>query len=409
MFSEEFEKSKVLQWALGALIFNYFIIFRAWIDVSIITVEARDSFLFTCPTYFQNCSDFYFLQALPFGYSQTTLYMLLMGVLLWAVYLMSQKKWREVQFVLIPLFLWHFINLFVLASVDTSGNYEFYVLGYGIILLFLPHKEFFLKLELVMFYVLSTAVKIHPAWVEGAYFTHLRNGLPIFPDWSIPLFTNLVVLMEMVGAWFLFSKNRLIQRTVLVFFVCFHLYSGILVEYRYPASVFLMVMIVFGPWYRHQVVPLDKKSLLGWSYIVLLIVMQLFPKFIPGDEKLTLEGGKFGVYMFESNHQCISSAVVYREGSMQEVIFSNPESRHRCTTYMYWLRLKKMCERDASVERISWTLDHSINGDPFLRIVDTENVCELEYKPFSHNTWIKTHEDNPEVIGWPVKNYYGGF
>ncbi len=409
MFSNEFSNSKVLQWALGALVFNYFIIFFTWINRSIITVETKESYLFTCPTYFQNCDMFYVLQALPEGYSQTFLYMLFFGVLVWAVYLISEKRWKETQLVLIPLFIWHFLNLFVFASIETSGNYEFYVVGYGIILLFLPHKEFFLKLQLVMYYMLSTSVKIHPAWVEGGYFTNLSLGLPFFPNWSIPIFTNVVIIMEMVGAWFLLSSNKFLQRAALTFFIIFHLYSGILVEYRYPASVFLMVLVVFGPWYRHQPVPLDKKSILGWSFILLLVVLQFIPKFIPGDEKLTLEGNKFGIYMFESNHQCLSQALVhYKDGSEREITIARPVSRHRCTPYIYFLNLKSRCEGDERVESISWTLDHSINGNPFLRIVDEQNVCELEYDGFRHNEWIKSDLDNPKVMGWPVQNYYGG-
>ena len=405
-FTEEYNNNKILQWALGALIFNYFIVFRYWLQVPHVTKTAFEKLDYVCPAYFQACGEFYFLFAPPFGYSQTFFYMLLFGGLLWAVYLLAEKRWREAQLVLMPYFLWHAFHV-LFYSEHYSANYEFYLVGYGIILLFLPHKEFFLKLFLVLLYSLSVAAKIHPAWIQGSYFTNLQLGLPIFPEFSIPFFANLVMLMELVGAWFLFSKNPLLQRSALVFFIAFHLYSGILVQYRYPATVLPMLLIVFGPWFRSQKVPLDRKSILGWVFILCLLLMQLSPKLISGDEKLTLEGNRYGLFMFESNHQCISTEKVYNNEEMvssYDMVSAN--ARFRCNPYRIWFRLKNLCEHNSSVTRIAWTFDHSINGDPFLRIIDTENVCNLTYHPFKHNEWIKTHEDNPKVIGYPVKNYY---
>ena len=162
MFPKEFLQSKVLQWALGALIFNYFLVFHYWIKLNKTTLDAIDSLSYVCPPYWQSCESLYFLQALPLGYSQSFFYMLFFGVLLWAVYLLSEQKWKEVQLILIPFFFWHFANVFFITDY-VSGNYEYYLVGYGVILLFLPHKEFFLKLFIVMLYVLSTVSKIHPA------------------------------------------------------------------------------------------------------------------------------------------------------------------------------------------------------------------------------------------------------
>jgi hypothetical protein len=332
--------------------------------------------------------------------------MFFFGFLLWSVYLFSERRWREIQFNLMPLFLWHAANVLLLTDLQ-SGNYEYYLIVFGIILLFLPYKEFFLKLSLVSLYVVSTVAKIHPAWIEGGYFTAMRTGLPFFPDWSIPFWTNLVMVMEMVGAWFLMSKNVILQRTALGFFVLFHLYSGILVEYRYPATVLPMLLIMFGPWYRHTPVPLNRRSIAGWFLILSIFAVQFTPRLIEGDEKLTLEGNKYGLYMFETNHQCISQATAhYADGTVEELDRVSASARNRCEPYSYWFVIQQACERFKGLERMSWKFDHSINGDPFLRIVDTENACNLEYKAFSHNQWIKTEADNPEIIGYPVKNYY---
>lgn len=405
MFPNEIAQSKVLQWSLGALVFVYYIVFSSWIPSTRLSIESLGGPTYICPPYFQSCEFFYFLQALPYGYSQSVVYMAFFALLIWCVYLLTERAWGFVQFCLMPVFVWHTaITLF--SSDDRAANYEYYLIAFGLILLFFPHKEFFLKLIIVFFYTLSTATKIHPSWIEGGYFTALRTGLPFFPDWSIPLFTNFVIIMEMVGAWFLLSKNTLHQRTAFIFFVVFHLYSGILVMYRYPSTVLPFVIILFGPLYRNTPIPLDKKSIVGWFFILLLLCFQLSPKLIPGDEKMTLEGNKYGLYMFEANHQCFSEEVtIYTDGTRHESTRSNAVSRSRCQPYEYWFNLKEQCKKDSGISAIEWRFVHSINGGPFYKIVDMPNACALSYNAFKRNEWIKD-SDTAEIIGYPVRNIY---
>lgn len=406
-FSEEFSSNKILQAALAVITFNYFIVFYSWIGRSMVSRSSLSDLSYSCPTYFQECDRFYFLTSLPAGYSQTIFYMLLFGVLAWVVYLLTEKQWKQAATVLIVPYLWHLAVVFLLTD-NAHANYEYYVIIFATIIIFLPHKEYFTKLAIVLFYFLSTFAKIHPAWIAGSYFTNLQLGLPFFPEWSIPLWTNLVILVEMIGAWFLLSKHPILQRSVLVFFICFHLYSGVFVQYRYPATVLPMLLVMFGPWYRWTPTPLTRRSLVGWGLIALLIFMQLTPKMIYGDEKLTLEGNHYGLYMFEANHQCISIATAYFNTDRQPVedVRTSYNARSRCNPYGTWFYYGEICEHDPTIERIALTFDHSINGEPFLRIVDTDNVCDLEYKPFSHNEWIKTQADAPIVNGRPAKNNY---
>ena len=226
------------------------------------------------------------------------------------------------------------------------------------------------------------------------------------PDALIPIATNIVIMMEMVGAWFLFSSHRILQRTALCFFIFFHLYSGILVEFRYPSNILPMLLIVFGPWYRYQVWPRNTVSIIPWVFMVSLLLLQLSPRMIEGDEKMTLEGNKYGLYMFEANHQCIGHYEYrYPNGDVYNHVEAKPVARDRCNPYRRWFDINRRCERNPGLE-ISWVFNHSINGGPFVRIVEEENMCGLDYHPFAHNEWIKIERDNPEVIGYPVKNIY---
>jgi hypothetical protein len=403
----EIEENTILQLVFGATVFSHFFAFADWISSNATTVDAYVRGTHTCWPYFQSCGEYLFLRALPEGYSQTFLYMSLFGSLILVCYLMYRKEWLLAHILLIPSFLWHTaVSFFLTASL--AGNYEYYLFFFSLVLLFFPYKEFFLKLTLVFLYFLSTSAKIHEAWVLGTYFSALKTGLPFFPEWSIPIWTNLLIGMEMVGAWFLLSARLSWQRIVFVFFFVFHLYSGLLVQYRYPATVLPTLFILFGPLYRYTPVPLTRKSIIGWGFIVLLFCAQMAPLLIRGDEKLTLEGNRFGLYMFESNHQCISTTRIhFADGTTLDNRMESNSARQRCESYRYWFRIKAACERSGeSVERVSWTFDHSINGNPFLRIVDVEDACSLTFAPFRHNEWIKTHEDNPAVIGYPVESIY---
>ncbi len=403
----ELEENPILHWVFGASMLGYFLAFHAWIDSAVVTIDAYARGTHLCWPYFQSCGEWYFLRALPFGYTQTFLYMALFGSFALTIYFMHKKEWVLAHLLLTLSFIWHALVAFVLTY-SVAGNYDYYLAFLSAVLLFLPHKEFFLKLVFVLLYFLSTATKIHETWILGSYFSALKTGLPFFPDWSIPLWTNLIMFMEMVAGWFLLSRNWFLQRSVLVFFVAFHLYSGLLVEYRYPATVLPLLLILFGPFYRFTPVALDRRSLAGWLLILLMCAGQSVSHLIPGDEKLTLEGNKLGLYMFEANHQCISSVEIqFKDGTKKSQRDETRSARARCDPYRFWFPLKTLCTRNQDrIESIRWTLDHSINGGPFLRIVDTSDACVLTYQFLSHNAWIKTESDNPTIMGYPVENIY---
>lgn len=402
----EIEQSITLQFFAGISLFIFFVTFSRWIYSTALTVEAYASGTHMCWPYFKECGVFNVLQTLPFGYSQTTLYMLFFAMMIIAAFFMYKKEWVLTHLILLLLFIWEFLGVFVLSS-GMGANYDYYQILLTFILLFLPYKTFFLKLVLVLFYFFASTIKIDDGWILGTYFSSLQTGIPIFPDAITPIVTNLVIFMQIVGAWFLLGRNMLLQRLAFTYFVIFHLYSGILVGYRYPATVLLTLIVLFGPFYVHTKVPLTKKALGGWILAAFMLIAQFLPILIPGDHRLTLEGNKYGLYMFEANHQCLNDyTVVSNDGTEKPVHLESNSARNRCDPYRTWFYLQQACQRDTSIAHITWTFDHSINGEPFYRIVDESNACILEYKALGHNQWIKTPETGAPVIGYPVKNFY---
>jgi len=78
--------------------------------------------------------------------------------------------------------------------------------------------------------------------------------------------------------------------------------------------------------YSKTELPLSKKAIGGWLLVIALIGLQLISVLTPGDEKITLEGNQYGMYMFEANHQCVWNAVYYLADGTTELSFSSPQT-----------------------------------------------------------------------------------
>jgi hypothetical protein len=229
------------------------------------------------------------------------------------------------------------------------------------------------------------------------------------------------------------SRNWVLQRISFAIAVFFHLYSGVLVYYNYPSVALPPVLILFGPLYRYTPIPFTRKAIAGWVIIILVGLFQLLGFVVSPDRFLTLEGHRYGMFMFESNHQCVGTIKTYSSEPAEEAAwsglscsglycvtetstardgdetvrtrsFESASAWNRCDPYEIWVRSYSFCD-DEDVNRISFQFDHSINGGPFYRIVDEQDICKLSYDPFKHNDWIKIPPEAP-IIGYPVENFY---
>ncbi|MDP3779528.1 MAG: hypothetical protein Q8R30_05835 [bacterium] len=402
---QEIEEQPILQWGLGALLLALFITFYEWVSSSAISVSTAMAGDASCWPYFQHCDGLYVLKTLPF-YSQTTLYAFFFGIMLLVVYFMWRQKWVYAHMGMLVLYVWKFFVMFA-VSAAVAGNFDYYDIVIGAVLLFLPYKEVFAKLAFVALYSLAGTVKIHEGWITASYFTTLVGGMPWFNSALAPLATNVVIAAEIAGAWFLLSRRLTFQRIAVSFFVFFHLYSITMVAYRYPSSTLIMLLVLFGPLYQYTPPPLNRRAIVGWLFVVFLFFFQFLPKMIHGDDKWTLEANQYGLYMFGANHQC-RSRVVYDlpDGKQATTTYESPHALDRCNPYVHWLRIQRRCEYGGAV-KAHWTFDHSINGHPFYRIVNVSDACVLTYKPLSHNSWIQIPGEGAPAIGRPLQDPYG--
>lgn len=399
---DEFEQDPLLSWCAGAALLGLLVTFKGWQTNAATTVEGLAAGRVTCWPFFQSCHDLVFLHAFPHAYSQMIAYMALYGLMLFACYALIFRKFEWAHMSMLVLFAAKIY--FTLISFFFNGNFDYYNTTFFLVLLFIPHRRFFLSLTVLMFYVLSTVAKIHPSWSLGMYFTAMVPGLPLFPNSIAPLMTNLVIFMEMVMAWFLLSHRKVLQRCVFAFFVTFHLYSGLIVAYHYPTIVMPMLLLCFGPQFKPFArVPMDKFALPGWGLAVVLWGLQSIQLWIPGDAKLTLEGNFYGLYMFEANHQCRVIIKNEKGDTLREKISWG--ARNRCDPWPHLSSIKQRYCKDQPTPRIHFNMIHSVNGGPFYEIVDEKDACQLTYKPFSRNEWIKDATTAP-IVGRPLKNLY---
>lgn len=357
-----------------------------------------------CFPHFQGCKNFFDyinLIPLPYGYGESIFFTVLLGLLVLGAYYLYEKKFFRLHLILWSLFL---VKSFILLTNYGLGNYDYYDTAVIFVFLLYPSRHDLVKLVFVILYFLASTIKIHEGWILGTYFSSLYYGLPLIPDNLIPLATNIIILTQMVGCWFLLSSNKKLSSYALYFFIFFHLYSTILVGYRYPITSLLSLLVIFFAGKKDHYIQnfsLKKNTLIFYLFIVILFIGQSISYLIPGDQKLTLEGNNYGLYMFEANHQCISYVTVQ---SGRQSVAASYDARNRCDPYMYMKNLQRnYCT--TPVEKVSWIFDHSINGGPFRRIVDESDVCSLIYKPFARNTWIQD-EQQAITVGKTYKNVY---
>lgn len=406
---QEIEDSKLLKALWVAVCISFFITFYSWINSSSTSIYSYLSGTNLCPPYLWDCGKYYFFDDLPYGYSAGYFYVTMFMILFASIYHVLKNKIAIAHLLLLVTFAWKILWIFLLTY-GGQGNYDYYDLTFAFILLFLPHKIYFAQVSFVWLYFLASTIKIDDGWILGNYFKALITGAPIISENLTPFFTNLVILMQMLGAWFLFSNNKILQRIVFLYFLAFHIYSGFIVNFRYitisiPALVILFGNLKLFDKITFRVLPISPKTIAGYAFLAVLLIGQMIGIWIPGDQKKTLEGNYWGLFMFEAAHQCKSNIVVFNpenpEEILREVKTKSNIANNRCDPYFDFYRIKRNFCENISNPKVSWTFDHSINGHPFERIVDEANICTKEYKSFQHNEWIKIGRQ-AEVLDTPV-------
>lgn len=361
----------------------------------------------TCWPYFTNCDSIRWLPKRSESYLYIAQVSFLFFTLLLSGYYFIRKEWK------LSLSIFAFLAAFKLFTFAVltfrlPGNFEyFHLLPVAAFLFLRPRKESMQVLVASLFF-LATTMKFHEAWILGTYFTSLKLGLPFIPDELVPIATNLVISLEIFAPWLLFSSNNFLRKLSIASITFFLIYSVLLVGIHYQSFSLLpfLGLFVFDDLSIRQ--ETSRRERIACLVVVCLVFLIHIPQFfVPKDNRYTMQSYRLGVWMFDSNHQCVSTIKIFNKNGTTEVSsYASNMAMNRCPAYPILEANQRLCKDNLDhITKISWTLDHSINGGPFYRIVDTDNACSLHYSHFLENDWLVSNPSDEHIVGYPRKNY----
>jgi hypothetical protein len=324
---------------------------------------------------------------MPNGYSLGLLYAFLGLTVVLAGIFAVQRKWGVACLLLAFLTFFKFFIVYV-ASFNVPTNYNALAIIISAALLFPKEKTFSIKVLITLFYYVTIIYRIHPGYLSGDVFTSLAHGLPLIPKIFTPYSGALFIVTLILAPTALWIKNDSIRIAGFAILLFFHTATIAIVGFIYPLLSFSLLFFAFYV----QDEQFTLKRVLAYRPLLfislIMITGQIFPLMIPGDHRLTGEGTKLGFYMYEANHQCTGYLeAVYTNGTSNITPYSNGKAMGLCDPYLLWFDSRSVCERK-EIERVGMLFDHSINGHPYIRLVDEENICNQNYSFLSHNTWI---------------------
>lgn len=287
---------------------------------------------------------------------------------------------------------------FIIFSMDyrLMGNYHYMHFIVSFFYLFIPHKINFIPLLVVLFYFSAGLLKIkNPEWFTGMA---IFKSYPLFiNELAFQLLCLCVVLLEIVGSWFLILKTKLKKWTFL-FFLTFHTVSWYFVGYYYPLIMYSLIAIFPIKWLFHNNRNMEFSKLLipGITCIIIFISLQIIPLSIKGDESLTGEGRLFALNMFDANTDCSSQTVLKFKNKTIESNFSKQwlAVRIHCDPYIYFNRVQKLCsfykEEKDFIDIDLILLSKLTSSLSYTKIIDEKNICSknLSYSTWRKNKWI---------------------
>src|SRR5262249_28740773 len=148
---------------------------------------------------------------------------------------------------------------------------------------------------------------------------------------------NYVIFLEVCISWFLLSSNWIRQRIALALFLLFHLYSVIIIDFSFPTIVVPVLLVAFLPRVRRMAMPRDMSIVPGLLLFALLFTGQTMKLAAPGDQKQTEDANRYGLFLFESNQQCLVAAEVYSTTGASKTIYKTTAGAvSRCDPYELW-------------------------------------------------------------------------
>lgn len=389
---DEYTQYPLLQYIhLGSITFLVFALKSP--SLSIVTPLQIGTYI--CPTWFQQCYQWYLFS--PSMYKTWTI--ILMILLAGSLVLLIHRRYVLSHLLLAIPAIWHVILVGLLTHSDYYyGHVMFYLAMINFVFLLLPNKIMTLGWFLLLTYPLSLGSKMTDSWLGGEVFKILDLGLPIIGDRLHALAAWSVLFVEGVMVWLLLASQKKIRFLAVVALFGFHFYSIAMIQYFFPAVAILILIIVFVGHERPLQWP--KKTthrLIVIGITAVLICGQSISLFIPGDSRLTGEGKRYGLHMFQSIPDCFITTMVADSNSYTTEKHWNEKRQGYCEPYYHWYLLSQQCHHHQWQSAV-FTIDLAINQEPYRRIVNQINACNTQYHPLLHNDWIGYDRNTLPII-----------
>lgn len=315
------------------------------------------------------------------------------AVLLWPFF--RTWKWGWGLLLLATL-----VKFFLFAQdYRTMGNYHYMPFIVTALFLFVPGRIQVIPLSLVSFYVGAGVLKFDAEWLTGAALFRETWLQGAWLEFALAF----VVLLEMVGAWFLLATRRVVGAIALGAFAVFHLYSWHLVGFFYPTVMFSLLSYFPLVWLFNRPT-LQLRDILSlrlhptaWAFVVLFTAAQALPHLRSGDSAVTGDGRFFSLNMFDAYVQCQMdlSVVSDRHRVFLSGIRRDVGVRIACDPLTYLTEVRKACRWDEVQEgssRVEWHMvGRRRSGPEDHLIVSEKNACETtkHYRMFGGNPWLR--------------------
>lgn len=301
--ASEVDADPRLRLICGALLYYFHMtFFDWWRSAAALSTKGTETANYVPFFLFEHCRWLIF-----FNHAQTKIYLYGLGLCALMAALSLLYLRQTTLPLLIMAILWINKLYFYLSDLRLFANFHHLHLIYTLAFLLAPagSKLFFFRVSLVTSYVMSGLIKLTPSWLLGEYFNSIPGKLPLLPENEtlVRLAQQAIIFMELVLPWVWFLRWRTPRLLVWGIYIAFHLYSGLLVGFKYTS---LMTPLIVGAFldfeqpiqagYRFR-----RADLPVWLLQAALFLGGLWHFLLPGDVRLTHEGKYFGVFMFDAN------------------------------------------------------------------------------------------------------------
>lgn len=223
-----------------------------------------------------------------------------------------------------------------------------------------------------LFYFFAGLLKFNVEWLSGA--AMIRP--PVISGKLLEWATALVVVLECVLVFGLWSSRRRLRRAVWLAFAAFHLFSWHIVGFFYPLVMFAMLAFV---WFLPSgtVVNWRTWGVRDWALPALFVIAQLIPAFLFPRSAVTGEGRLLALNMFDAKTVCQSS-LVWEKGSERVEFPSRVEGlgvRLHCDPQVHWALARSAYCPHLEGGRLGLVLATRLTTDARVDVFRADDLC----------------------------------